>query len=280
MAKGGGNELSELVVQMQGTVTGHFKPLLEGLGHTWTTEGEHVAGLIDRLRDACNRSEHELDAAFTKAAGVLKDGDASAKTEAAHTVDALHAYQAHLHESGGKVQELVGNVITHSGDLGEKLQHAMEINTATHDQVAAHYADWHGNVDQMLGNLASHQSQLVEGLHSLADTTHGHITDLGNKLQHAGEVVTQHVGSLVQTHQQHSEELANNQKEHLLQTIAEAVGGKNNELVGHLGDFVGVAEQAGQVFDGALGGVLNGVDEVMGLVHSIEPVLKLAEELA
>lgn len=277
---GSGNELTELVTQMKGTVEQHFLPLLDQLEAAYNKESSSVKAYLEDLKKALQDAHQGADAAFTQSEAALRTQTTSEAPEVIAVAVALTQYQAHLHETGGKVQELVGNVISQSTDLSEKLSHADEVHGATHDQIVGVFGNWNTNVDGILTALTGHEHEVTEGWHLLGEQTNGHATDLMSKLQQAGELVTQHVTTVVQLHAQHSEELVSNQKEHMLQNVAEQLGGHAGDMISHLGEFGQVAQSAGHVFDGGIGEVLQGVDSVMNLVHPIEGVLKVVEELA
>ena len=233
-SQGGGNELTELVTQMKGTIEQHFLQTIHELQGKLDTEVGRVEAWLHDVTDAINEVKPIINDAFTKCDNEVADAETTVKGELDHTVEAINAYVAHLHDSKAKTQELLGNAIQHTTDAVDKLKHADDSHTATHDQITEALAGWTGNVDQMLVTLNNHQSHILDGFHTIGDQANQHLTELGTQLQHAGEFVTEHVTGVVQSHAQHAEEFVNTQKDHLVHGVGEVVRGKIGEFIGHI----------------------------------------------
>jgi hypothetical protein len=136
------------------------------------------------------------------------------------------------------------------------------------------------HVTEHLATLDTHHQTIVDALNTLHDNASQHASELATKLQQTGEAVTEHVNEVVQLHTGNATELLNQQKDHLVHAVGEAVGGDVGDLIGHVQGFGQVTDTLHGAFDGALGDVLEKVDEVGKLIESIKPVIDLAKKLS
>ena len=278
--QGSGAELMELVTQMKGTIQEHFLPTMQGLHDKLDSELSHVADWLADINNAVKEAEPAFNDAFQTTQHKIEEMEGIVKQEVAETAQTIQTYVGHLHDAKGHAQELLNNAVTHATDVTEKLHQADDTHGTAGDAITHILGEWTNHTTEHLATLETHHQSIVEALHTYNDHANTHVTDMTAKLQHTGEFVTEHVQTLVQQHVTNAGELLNQQKDHFVHVVGEALGGHVGEVIGGVQGFVHTGEQLGSAFDGGLGDVLQKVDEVSKLIEEIKPIIDLAKKLS
>ena len=278
--QGSGAELMELVAQMKGTIQEHFLPTMQGLHDKLDTEMGRVGDWLADIEHSIQSAEASLNAAFLASQHKIEEMEGIVKQEVAEVAQVVQTYVGHIHDSKGKAQELLTNAMAHTADVTDKLHSADDAHTQAGDQITHMMGEWMTNTTAHLATLDTHHQTIVDALHGFHDNANTHVTDLTAKLQQTGEAVSEHVQTAVQQHVTNAGELLNQQKDHLVHAVGEALGGHVGDLIGNVQGFVHTGEQLGSAFDGGLGDVLQKVDEVGKLIDEIKPIIELAKKLS
>ena len=278
--QGSGAELMELVTQMKGTIEQHFLPVMQEMQSKLDTESARVKDWTADVYHAAKEVPPALHEYFQAITQKLEETEHMAKDELAEAAQTLNGFASHMSEAHEHAQGLLNTALTHAHDVTEKLHTADDTHGAIGDHISHALGEWESHVTEHLGSLDTHHHTIVDALNALHDHATQHANELGAKLQQTGEFVTEHVGEAVQTHVANANELLSQQKDHLVHSVGEALGGHVGELIGHVQGFGQVTQTLHGAFDGGLGDVLEKVDEVGKLIDSIKPVIDLAKKLS
>ena len=278
-AQGSGEQIVELVTQMQNTIEHSFMPSLQDLENKLDTEIGRVRDWLQDITGAVHEVKPLIHDGLASAVQVLGQTEQTVKQEVDQCVQAVNTLVGHVHDGKSHTTELLTTATGHATDMMDKLQHADDTHGQAHDQITHTLGDWTSAVQEHLGTLDTHHGQVVDAWHSFTDHTNTHFTDLTTKLTSAGELVTEKSTATLQTHSTNVTEFLTHQKDHLVSGVGEAIGGHVGDVMGHVEGFMQTGESLGQLFDGGLGDVLSKVDEVSGLLDSIKPVIEMAKAI-
>lgn len=279
-SQGMGAELTELVTQMKSTISEHFTPTLAKLREDFTKEYNHVSDWTQDVQRAIDDAGAKLDPPLTNAVDHVHKNQQLLKENFGKLTQEIHTnYVAHLHELEGQTTTQLGEAANHANDVIAKLGQLTEGHVAAQSEINHGLEEWLGNVDHMIGTLHEHEGHIGDSFNHLADQVSHTVDDLGGKLGHAGELVTDHINSALHGHGSELDQLLSGQKDHFISHIQEAAGGGVNQAMSLVGEFMHAGEDMGHVFDGGMGDVLGAVEQVTNVIHEIEPVLKTAKAL-
>jgi len=278
--QGSGAELMELVTQMRGTIEQHFLPVMNEMQTKLDTESSRVKDWLADVIHAAKEVPPALEASFQGITQKLEETEHMAKDELAEAAQTLNGFAGHLNDAKSHAHDLLNTALAHTHDVTDKLHSADETHGAIGDTISHALGEWESHVTEHLATLDTHHHTIVDALNTLHDHANQHVTELSTKLHQTGESVTEHVTEVVQLHTGNATELLNQQKDHLVHAVGEALGGDVGDLIGHVQGFGQVTETLHGAFDGGLGDVLEKVDEVGKLIDSIKPVIDLAKKLS
>jgi methyl-accepting chemotaxis protein len=276
--QGSGTEIMELVTQMQNTIQQTFLPTMQELHSDFLKETQRVTDWVNDLSAAIKEAKPQIHEGFEAAVAALQHTETEIKKDVDDCTQAVNAFNSHVSESQGHMQELLGTTTGHASEVMDKLHTADELHQNAHDQISHELGDWTGHVHDVMQQLDEHHTQITSSLQAYHENADHHFTDLMSKYGAAGELVNQHVGQASDHHNTSvGEFLASNQD--LSHSIGEELGGHVMDLIGDSDGFISTAADLGHTFDGSLGDILHTIEGISNLLKEIEPVIDAARAL-